>query len=221
MPTHGVSTLLAVDLAQSVLQRFNQVGQRSSAYSAYGDTPAPAMAPLGFNGQRREPKSGLYLLGNGNRAYSTRLRRFCAPDRLSPFDELNAYAYCDGDPINLSDPTGAFPFALLATGFKALFGIGALASLAGPVVMVVGSDNQTMVVVGLSLLIAGLVTATASVKGFGWAAKRAGRAAPAVPGVSLSYINSLAEKGLIATIEPPLHASVVRDSGIYTSIPVR
>ena len=37
--------------------------------------------------------------------------RFYSPDSLSPFDAggLNSYAYCSGDPLNYSDPSGLHP----------------------------------------------------------------------------------------------------------------
>lgn len=61
-----------------------------------------------YAGERRDPAMGLYLLGNGHRAYSPRLKRFFSPDLLSPFARggVNAYAYCAGDPINRVDPSG-------------------------------------------------------------------------------------------------------------------
>ena len=67
---------------------------------------------LGFNGERPDPVTGCYLLGNGYRAFNPVLMRFNSPDSLSPFGKggLNAYAYCSGDPVNLSDPSGHFPF---------------------------------------------------------------------------------------------------------------
>ncbi|WP_247256760.1 RHS repeat-associated core domain-containing protein [Pseudomonas moorei] len=63
---------------------------------------------MGFNGQLREARLGWYLLGNGYRAYNTRLMRFHSPDSWSPFGGggLNAYMYCVGDPVNRVDPTG-------------------------------------------------------------------------------------------------------------------
>src|SRR5207253_4738400 len=63
---------------------------------------------LGFNGERPDPVTGHYVLGNGYRAFNPVLMRFNSPDSLSPFEEggLNAYAYCVGDPINRVDPTG-------------------------------------------------------------------------------------------------------------------
>jgi RHS repeat-associated protein len=66
---------------------------------------------LGFNGERPDPVTGHYLLGNGYRAFNPVLMRFNSPDSLSPFGEggLNAYAYCTGDPVNKTDQTGHFP----------------------------------------------------------------------------------------------------------------
>lgn len=77
-------------------------------YTPYGYTP---WAPLdvGFNGEYCN-RLGLYALGNGYRYYSPPLGRFMAPDTLSPFSEggLNAYVYCQGDPVNHLDPSGHF-----------------------------------------------------------------------------------------------------------------
>lgn len=63
---------------------------------------------VAFNGESRDP-FGLYHLGHGRRVYSCSLMRFCSVDSLSPFLKggLNAYAYCAGDPVNFSDPSGA------------------------------------------------------------------------------------------------------------------
>lgn len=49
-----------------------------------------------------------HALGRGHRLYQSGLKRFCQPDRYSPFSRggLNCYAYCLGDPINRYDPTG-------------------------------------------------------------------------------------------------------------------
>ena len=63
---------------------------------------------LGFNGERIDPVLGGYHLGNGYRLYSPSLRRFTSPDSMSPFGKggINPYTYCEGDPINNTDPTG-------------------------------------------------------------------------------------------------------------------
>jgi hypothetical protein len=46
----------------------------------------------------------------GQRAYSPELMVYLSPDPLSPFGKggLNAYSYCNGDPINNQDPSGLF-----------------------------------------------------------------------------------------------------------------
>ncbi|WP_279487837.1 RHS repeat-associated core domain-containing protein [Aeromonas veronii] len=45
---------------------------------------------IGFNGERRDPVTGLYHLGKGYRAYHPALMRFHAPDSLSPFGDGGA-----------------------------------------------------------------------------------------------------------------------------------
>lgn len=81
------------------------------AYTAYGFAVS-GKSRIGFNGEFREPVSGLYHLGNGHRTFSPTLMRFLSPDNFSPFRQggLNTYAYCLGDPINLTDPQGTSPF---------------------------------------------------------------------------------------------------------------
>ncbi|GAB7527734.1 hypothetical protein PS3A_01390 [Pseudomonas sp. 3A(2025)] len=103
----GRSELLGTDGQRSVLHIQGGQGQQSIVYSAYGHGPSADALP-GFNGERRDPLTGHYLLGNGYRAYNPVLMRFNQPDSLSPFGRggLNAYAYCEGDPVNRRDPSG-------------------------------------------------------------------------------------------------------------------
>lgn len=63
---------------------------------------------LGFNGERIDPILGGYHLGNGYRMYNPVLRRFTSPDSMSPFGAggITPYTYCEGDPINNTDPSG-------------------------------------------------------------------------------------------------------------------
>jgi len=109
-------TLLATDLQRSVLNTLKSGRQpQPIAYSPYGHRPAESglTSLLGFNGERPDPVTGHYLLGNGYRAFNPVLMRFNSPDSLSPFGKggLNSYAYCKGDPANLTDPSGhAFEF---------------------------------------------------------------------------------------------------------------
>ncbi|MEW4949593.1 RHS repeat-associated core domain-containing protein [Pseudomonas asiatica] len=98
--------LLAADAQSSIINRSHREGTHNLAYTAYGYSPTAHM--MGFTGQRYDSVTNCYLLGNGYRAFSTRLARFYSADSLSPFKKHthNAYAYCLGDPVNHHDPSG-------------------------------------------------------------------------------------------------------------------
>ncbi|MBI3906206.1 MAG: RHS repeat-associated core domain-containing protein [Pseudomonas fluorescens] len=103
--------LLATDQQRSVLQTLQKDNlPQPIAYTPYGHHRAESglSSLLGFNGERADPVTGHYLLGNGYRAFNLVLMRFNSPDSWSPFGKggLNAYAYCEGDPIGRTDPTG-------------------------------------------------------------------------------------------------------------------
>lgn len=106
------TTLLATDLQRSALHTLKKNTQTQPiAYSPYGyrSVANGLLSLLGFNGERPDPVTGHYLLGN-YRAFNPVLMRFNSPDSLSPFGKggLNAYGYCMGDPINHSDRNGHF-----------------------------------------------------------------------------------------------------------------
>ena len=92
---------------------------------------------LGFNGERADPISGHYHLGNGYRAYSPVLMRFTCPDSWSPFGAggINPYAYCEGDPINRADPSGHMSGSAIAGIVTGAIGIvlGIVSLLSAPV----------------------------------------------------------------------------------------
>ncbi|MDO7899593.1 RHS repeat-associated core domain-containing protein [Pseudomonas citrulli] len=125
------TTLIAHDDKRSTLLslRASQTVPQATAYSVSGYSPVDEASHrvLGFNGERHDKSSGFYLLGNGYRAFNTVLMRFNSPDNQSPFGEggMNAYAYCAGDPVNRTDPTGHSWMSL----FK---GIANLAGRQGP-----------------------------------------------------------------------------------------
>lgn len=102
--------LIAGEENRSTLTVLNNSQQHSFAYTPYGHHLQEADTPqlLGFNGERFDPFTGYYLLGNGYRAFNPVLMRFNSPDSWSPFGKggINAYAYCEGDPVNRVDPTG-------------------------------------------------------------------------------------------------------------------
>jgi RHS repeat-associated protein len=102
--------LFGTDQQQSVLALVSAGKASDIAYSPYGYRPAEGgmFSLTGFNGEQLDPRTGLYLLGNGYRAYSPTLMRFLSPDSMSPFGAggLNPYVYCLGDPVNRVDPTG-------------------------------------------------------------------------------------------------------------------
>jgi RHS repeat-associated protein len=104
------TTLLATDQQRSVLNALDANQPNPLAYSPYGHRPAlnGLLSLLGFNGERPDPVTGHYHLGNGYRQFNPVLMRFNSPDSWSPFGEggLNAYAYCKGNPVGRCDPSG-------------------------------------------------------------------------------------------------------------------
>ncbi len=112
--------LLAADGLRSVVHVVGSGQHQAQAYTAYGyQAPTSGLhSLLGFAGERPDPVTGHYLLGNGYRAFNPVLMRFNSPDRLSPFGEggVNAYAYCQGDPVNFNDSTGRMPLPFKALG---------------------------------------------------------------------------------------------------------
>lgn len=106
-------TLLATDQQKTVLHCTRSVIGQPQFYSPYGHCSPKSwiLSSMGFNGERVDSVTGHYMLGQGYRAYNPVLMRFNSPDNMSPFGKggPNAYAYCDNDPVNLSDSTGHFP----------------------------------------------------------------------------------------------------------------
>lgn len=101
------TALYATDRQGSVLRLADSDGC-FIRYTVYGWDRHQGASILRFTGQRKETCAGYYMLGDGYRAYTSRLMRFNAPDSVSPFGEggLNAYCYCGNDPVNNVDPSG-------------------------------------------------------------------------------------------------------------------
>jgi RHS repeat-associated protein len=102
--------LLPADTQGSILHAQTEQGVHPLSYTAFGHSSIrDALGILTqFNGEVRDTATGCYLLGNGYRAYNPITMRFNSPDSLSPFGAggMNAFAYCAGDPVNRTDPTG-------------------------------------------------------------------------------------------------------------------
>lgn len=161
--TLGISTgdqltLTAGDGNDSLLwsHACTETSGSAHAWSPYGSGKPEDGLP-GFNGERADPVSGTYHLGNGYRAYNPVLMRFNCPDSLSPFGAggINAYAYCAGDPVNHTDPSGHLSWQAI-TGIVAgaigvafsVFTAGASIAAAGGVMAALGASSATSLVVG-------------------------------------------------------------------------
>lgn len=107
----GIATvqLLVTDQQRCVLNLL-EASPQALSYAVYGHSaPGGGLASLlGFNGERPDPVTGCYLLGNGYRAFNPVLMRFISPDSWSPFGRggINPYTYCAGDPVNNRDDSG-------------------------------------------------------------------------------------------------------------------
>ncbi|WP_370526443.1 RHS repeat-associated core domain-containing protein [Pantoea sp. Ap-967] len=86
------------------------------AYTAYGFQHGHNSIRFlsSFNGEVWYSEFCGYLLGNGHRVFSPVRMRFNSSDSASPFAKggINSYAYCGGDPLNFTDPTGMSRFYL-------------------------------------------------------------------------------------------------------------
>ncbi|MEE9943015.1 MAG: hypothetical protein PBV00_01495 [Pseudomonas asiatica] len=99
-------SLLSVSESGSVNGMAHQGEWERFDYTAYGhcSSLSSGHSLLGFNGEYYGNLINGYLLGNGYKFFNG--LRFYSPDSFSPFRVLNAYGYCDGDPINYTDSSG-------------------------------------------------------------------------------------------------------------------
>jgi RHS repeat-associated protein len=116
-------SILATDQRRSVMHALTPPIKQTFTYSPYGFCIESGLTSLlGFNGERSDPVTEHYLLGNGYRAFNPILMRFNSPDSWSPFGKggLNSYVYCLSDPINLIDQNGHNPLKSMKSFFKKL-----------------------------------------------------------------------------------------------------
>ncbi|PTR24693.1 RHS repeat-associated protein [Luteibacter sp. OK325] len=119
-------------------------------YSSVGE----GASDIGYTGELKDRDVEWYVLGH-YRAYNPALMRFHCPDIASPFGHggLNAYAYCSGDPINRSDPSGEgwldwlfVGIGVVASGIAIAASGGTLALAIGPVVSLTATASQATAV---------------------------------------------------------------------------
>jgi len=169
---NGTLTCAAGDENNSVIwsRSSDEKAGREHVWSPYGSGDTQSAALPGFNGEKADPFTGVYHLGNGYRAYNPVLMRFNCPDSLSPFGAggINPYAYCAGDPINHTDPSGhlswqaitGIVFSAVSLGLVAL-SAGTSIAAAGSVLAALGSATAETLIMG-SVNIAGDVAAIVS-----------------------------------------------------------
>ena len=144
-----------------------QVGSASGkhhSWSPWGNGKPNAALP-GFNGERVDPVSGAYHLGNGYRAYNPVLRRFNCPDSMSPFGAggINPYAYCAGDPVNHTDPSGHMRLRTIASITIASLAILGTVVTAGSSIVAAGGIMAAMSSMSAYSVISGALSITSAV----------------------------------------------------------
>ncbi|WP_081009855.1 RHS repeat-associated core domain-containing protein [Pseudomonas asplenii] len=185
------TNLLAMDSQGSVLQALDGAQRQAMTYSPYGgQTPTSGLSSvLGFNGERPDPVTGHYLLGNGYRAFNPVLMRFNSPDSLSPFGKggINVYAYCGLNPVGNIDPTGHFYWRLAAFAVGGVLVVGssiggiALGGTAGQVLGIAGPITGFAVMGSIFLNPGGARTvSSASITRRGWDIVQGGGTQPNV-----------------------------------------
>lgn len=103
--------LIGTDRNGSVISASQSRSDQLFSYSPYGDRTGQDDQSLpAYNGEIIDKATGYYHLGAGYRTYIPSLMRFNKPDSESPFGVggINSYAYCGGDPVNNTDPTGHY-----------------------------------------------------------------------------------------------------------------
>ena len=165
MREDGHITLFGVDQNDSVVYTQTATGNMLQPWLPYGGGSVDGQA-IGFNGERVDPVSGAYHLGNGYRAYNPMLMRFTCPDSMSPFGAggINPYAYCAGDPINLTDPSGHLSGQAIAglvlggVGLAlAIWTMGSSMAAAGGIAAAMNASTATALVMGTTGCVADVI----------------------------------------------------------------
>ncbi|MGX5057178.1 RHS repeat-associated core domain-containing protein, partial [Enterobacter asburiae] len=160
--------LTGADSTGSVVVARDKAGSRETGYSAWGYRPA-GEGEVGYNGERTDPVSGISLPGNGYRGYDPELMRFDRPDDWSPFGAggLNPYAYCGGDPVNHTDPSGHVDWSAVAGIALGAAGLIAAAVTGGLSIAAAGGVMAALETASVVSLTVGTLAAGADVAAMG------------------------------------------------------
>lgn len=148
-------TWLYADQLGSVVASANSAGTAANTYTygPYGEPNTSTGPRFRYTGQQYLSELGLTYYKA--RFYSPALGRFLQTDPVGYAAGLNLYAYVDGDPINLTDPTGNSPSENgLGDSSNVSFGASA-ASIGLDALPVVGSFKSAIQAVTGSDLITG------------------------------------------------------------------
>lgn len=121
-----MNELLGTDRQMSCCARLRRLAVERMSYASFGYSAGLAGHRSEWSSLISEQPKGLYLPGNGHRAYSSSmLQRFTTSDANSPFARggLNAYAWCLSDPVNRVDPEGAASFIYLSGAISSLLNL--------------------------------------------------------------------------------------------------
>ena len=118
------------DLQGSTTNVLNAIGQSEVAYeyTDFGETETKGNEDfyneIAYTGEIYDDTTGLYYLNS--RYYNPEDGRFITEDtyagEYSEPSSLHLYAYCQNNPVNNTDPTGNFPWALVSAAWDAYDG---------------------------------------------------------------------------------------------------
>ena len=124
--TTGDKRKYALNAHGDVAKRINADGTAEKFnYRAYGIGIVGTPDPFGYCGEYTDSETGLIYLRN--RYYDPELGRFINVDPI--FSGANWYAYCEGNPVNNTDPTGCVmesdnKFGKRSLKYRILVGLG-------------------------------------------------------------------------------------------------
>ena len=157
--------LLMADHLNSVVGSYESSTQstESCTYLPFGENGATMSSNHRFAGNLPDRHSGLYLLGNGTRAYHPESGLFLSADGWSPFDMggINPYVYCQGNPINLIDPSGRMS-TQADLGMNVFFFIFDAILLAIAAASLIAGPEATVALVGAIMAVSGSTLGVAS-----------------------------------------------------------